>query len=146
LTAVVIDASMALAWCFRDEASSEADAVLVALEGKTLLVPAIWALEVANAILTGQRAKRLGQREVNTFTMLLQNLPIVQDVLPITECMARVLPLAAKHNLSAYDAAYLELSLRRGAALATLDRNLQSAALRTRVPIFRGAPGHERRP
>jgi predicted nucleic acid-binding protein len=137
---------MALAWCFRGEASSYADAVLVALEGKTLLVPAIWALEVANAILTGQRAKRLGQREVNTFTMLLQNLPIVQDVQPITACMASVLPLAAKHNLSAYDAAYLELSIRRGAALATLDRNLQSAALRTRVPIFPGGPGHERRP
>ena len=138
MTPVVIDASVALAWCFPDEASSYADAVLLALGGKTPIVPAIWGLELTNAILVGQRAKRLGQREVDIFTTLLRNLPLIQDVQPITECVASILPLARRYNLSAYDAAYLELSIRRGAALATLDRNLHNAARRARVPIFSG--------
>jgi predicted nucleic acid-binding protein len=60
----VLDASTALAWCFPDEASDRADAVLLALEGQAVLVPAVWSLEVANALLVGERQKRLGQPEV----------------------------------------------------------------------------------
>lgn len=80
---VVVDASVALAWCFPDESSNYADAVLVALEGQAVLVPAIWGLEVANAMPIGERSKRLQQVEVRRFTTLLESLALVQDVQPV---------------------------------------------------------------
>lgn len=64
---VVLDASTALAWCFPDEASEDAEAVLLALEGATVLVPAVWSLEIANALLVGERQKRLRQPEILRF-------------------------------------------------------------------------------
>jgi len=64
LNGVVVDASTALAWCFPDETSEYADGVLIALEGHTILVPAIWSLELANAVLVGERKKRLNQSEI----------------------------------------------------------------------------------
>ena len=75
MTGVVVDASVTLAWCFPDEISDYADRVLVALEGNTVLVPAIWCLEIANAVLTGERKKRLRQSEIRRFTSLLEGLP-----------------------------------------------------------------------
>lgn len=119
MTGVVIDASVALAWCFPDEASNYADGVLVALEGQAILVPAVWGLEIANAVLAGERSKRLRQPEIRRFTTLLESLSIVQDVPPVGDQVSNVLPLAREYGLSAYDAAYLELSIRRGAPLAT---------------------------
>jgi predicted nucleic acid-binding protein len=140
LSLVVVDASIALAWCFPDETSDYADGVLVALEGKTMLVPSVWSLEIANAILTGERRKRLNPPEIKQFTMLLENLAIVQDTRPVSGHITDVLPLARTHGLSAYDAAYLELSIRRGAPLATLDDKLRKAAKQAGLNIFAGQP------
>jgi predicted nucleic acid-binding protein len=138
LTAVVVDASTALAWCFPDEASDYADGVLVSLEGKTILVPAVWGLEIANAVLVGERKKRLRQPEIRRFTTLLECLSLIHDVQPVGEHVSNILPLAREYNLSAYDAAYLELSIRHGAALATLDGKLENAAKQAGVNIFAG--------
>jgi predicted nucleic acid-binding protein len=80
LSSVVIDASVALAWCFPDEGSSYADAVLVELRGNPILVPSVWALEVANGVLVGERSKRLHQPEIRRFRTLLENLSVVQDL------------------------------------------------------------------
>jgi predicted nucleic acid-binding protein len=136
LNEVVVDASVALAWCFPDEASSYADGVLVALEGHTMLVPAVWGLEVANAVLTGERSKRLRQPEIRLFTTLLNGLSLVQDVQSVGEHVSHVLPLAREYKLSAYDAAYLELAIRHGSPLATLDGKLRKAALKAGIVIF----------
>ena len=87
---VVVDASVALAWCFPDEASVYADGVLLALEGHTMLVPAVWGLEIANAVLTGERSKRLRQPEIRRFTTLLNSLSLVQDVLSVGEHVGNV--------------------------------------------------------
>lgn len=133
---VVVDASTALAWGFPDEGSDYADAVLVALEGKTILVPSIWSLEIANAILVGERKARLRQPEISRFTALLQGLSVVEDVQPIADHVGNVLPLARQYSLSGYDAAYLELSLRHDVPLATLDERLGNAARRAGVAIF----------
>ena len=133
---VVVDASVALAWCFPDEASNYADGVLVALEGHAILVPAVWGLEIANAVLTGERSKRLRQPEIRRFTTLLNSLSLVQDVQPVNEHVSNVLPLAREYNLSAYDAAYLELSIRHAAPIATLDGKLQKAAQKAGITIF----------
>jgi predicted nucleic acid-binding protein len=136
LNGVVVDASIALAWCFPDETSSYADSVLVALEGKTILVPAIWSLEIANALLIGERRKRLSQPDIKQFTTLLESLSLIQEMRPVPHYVNHVLPLARKHSLSAYDAAYLELAIRHDAPLATLDAKLQKAAKQTGIKIF----------
>jgi predicted nucleic acid-binding protein len=138
LTGVVVDASTALAWCFPDETSDYADGVLVSLERKTMLVPAVWGLEIANAVLAGERKKRLNQPEIQRFITLLESLSLVQDVQPVGQHVSNVLPLARQYGLSAYDAAYLELSIRHGAPLATLDGKLQKAAQKAGVKIFAG--------
>lgn len=137
MTGVVVDASTALAWCFPDESSDYADAVLVALEGKTIIVPSIWPLEIANAVLVGERTKRLRQPEIQRFTALLEGLLLTQDSQTVGEHIGNVLPLAREYRLSAYDAAYLELSIRYEAPLATLDGKLQKAAQNAGVTVFR---------
>lgn len=136
MSAVVIDASVALAWCFPDEGSDYADGVLIALEGISILVPAIWPLEVANGILVGERRKRLRQPEIRRFVTLLENLSFIQDGQPVSDHVSSVLPLAREHGLSAYDAAYLELSIRHSVPLATLDERLQKAARRAGTELF----------
>jgi predicted nucleic acid-binding protein len=136
LSGVVVDASVALAWCFPDEANEYADRVLVALKGQTLVVPAVWGLEIANALLAGERGKRLKQPEILRFVALLEGLSILQDGQSVRESVSNVLPLARDYGLSAYHAAYLELAIRHSVPLATLDRDLQRAAKRAGLRIF----------
>ncbi len=133
---VVIDASVALAWCLPDEGSEYADRVLVALKGQTVLVPAVWALEVANAMLVAERRKRLKEPEILRFVALLEGLSILEDHQTVGESVGNVLPLARDYGLSAYDAAYLELAIRTNAQLATLGRALQKAARRSGIAIL----------
>jgi predicted nucleic acid-binding protein len=133
---VVVDASVTLAWCFPDETSKEADRILATLKGKAILVPAVWALEIANAILVGERRKRLKPPEILRFVALLESLPISEDHQTVTDRVNNVLPLARVHGLSAYDAAYLELAVRHDSPLATLDAGLQRAARRAGVKVF----------
>ena len=133
---IVIDASVALAWCFPDEASDYADGVLVALEGRTAMVPTIWPVEIANALLVGERRKRIRQPEVRRFVELLKGLSILEDGQPFVDTVSNILPLARENDLSAYDAAYLDVAVRHGAPLATLDKALQKAGRAAGVKIF----------
>lgn len=133
MTGVVVDASVALAWCFPDEASAYADAILVALEGRTVLVPAVWPLEITNAVAVAERRKRIGPPEVRRFIELLEGLTIRQDALPVAASVSNILPLAREHGLSAYDASYLEVAIRHGAPLATLDSGLEKAGRKAGV-------------
>jgi predicted nucleic acid-binding protein len=133
---IVIDASVALAWCFPDEASEYANAVLVALEGIAALVPALWSVEIANALVVGERRKRIRQPEIRRFVELLKMLHVVEDRQFFTETVSNILPLAREHKLSAYDAAYLDVAVRHAAPLATLDAELQKAARAAGVGIF----------
>jgi predicted nucleic acid-binding protein len=135
LSGVVVDASVTLAWCFPDEGSEYADRVLAALKGQTLVVPAVWALEIANALLIGERRKRLKRPEILRFIALLEGLSIFQDSQSARENLTHVLPLARDYGLSAYDAAYLELAIRQTVPLATLDRDLQKAARRAGIRV-----------
>ncbi len=131
----MIDASVALAWCLPDEASEYADRVLVALKGQMIVVPAIWSLEVTNAMLVAERRKRLKEPEMLRFVALLEGLSILEDHQTVGESVGNGLPLARDYGLSAYDAAYLELAIRHNARLATLDRGLQKAARRAGIEI-----------
>jgi predicted nucleic acid-binding protein len=104
------------------------------------LVPAVWSLKVANAILVGERRKRLNQPEIKQFMTLPENLPFVQDTRRVAMHISDVLPLARAYGLSAYAAAYLELSIRHNTPLATLDDKMQTAARAAGVAIFKGDP------
>jgi predicted nucleic acid-binding protein len=135
---IVIDASVALAWCFPDEASDYADGALVALEDRAAFVPTIWSLEIANALLVGERRKRIRQPEVRRFVELLRSLSIVEDGQSFADTVSNILPLALEHDLSAYDAAYLDVAVRHGVPLATLDGALQKACRAAGVKFFKG--------
>jgi predicted nucleic acid-binding protein len=137
LKEIVIDASVALAWCFPDEASDYADSVLFAVEDQSVIVPAIWALEVANALLVGERRKRIRPLEIRRFVELVSGLSIVEDRQLFSNTVGNVLPLAKEHGLSAYDAAYLDVAARRDIPLATLDSTLEKACIAVGINIFR---------
>jgi predicted nucleic acid-binding protein len=137
LKGIVIDASAALAWCFPDEASDYADSVLLAIENQTIMVPAIWAVEIGNALLIGERRKRIRQAEIRRFVDLLKGLNVIEDRQPFADTVNNVLPIAREHDLSSYDAAYLDVAVRHEIPLATLDRELQEACATAGIKIFR---------
>jgi len=139
LSGVVIDASVALAWCFPDEASDYADRVLVALKGHTILVPALWATEITNAVLVAERRKRIRQPEIRRFVELLGDLTVVMDSQTVTDSIGNILPLGREFGLSAYDAAYLDVAMRHGVPLATLDGNLRKAGRKAGIDVFGNA-------
>lgn len=128
MNGIVVDASATLAWFLRDEQDGRADAALRRLEDDVAVVPGIWALEVANALVAAERRGRISEAETGRILALLDGLPVDEDPAPREVTQSAVVELARRHGLSAYDAAYLELAVRRGAALATLDGRLHEAA------------------
>ncbi|HSZ19599.1 MAG TPA: type II toxin-antitoxin system VapC family toxin [Candidatus Acidoferrum sp.] len=135
---IVIDASVALAWCFPDEANDYADSVLLALESQSVIVPAIWGLEITNALVVGERRKRIRQPEVRRFVELLNGLSVVEDGQPFADTASNVLPMAREYDLSAYDAAYLDVAVRHEIPLATFDATLHTACTLAGIKIFKG--------
>jgi predicted nucleic acid-binding protein len=137
LSGVVVDASLVLAWCFPDESNDYADAVLDALDGVTVNVPSIWPVEVTNALAVGERSKRIMPVDVLRFEQLIRALSIVENSQTVIENITNLLPLAREYKLTAYDAAYLDLSARLGVPLATLDNALQKAARDAGINLFK---------
>jgi len=144
LRRVVIDASVALAWCFPDEQSPYADKVLQELDGCSVLVPSVWALEITNGLLVGERRRRIGQSDILRFIDLLDALSPQEVSVPINAHFHALLPLGRGYGLSAYDAAYLHTAIRTEAELATADDALEKAARTAGVPIM--CTSHLRKP
>ncbi len=136
MTRFVLDCSVAMAWCFESEADPYTDAVLRALPARTAVVPALWALEVANVLLVAERRRRLRGADVVRFLDLLGELPIIVDGPLGVQDLAGLMALGREHRLSAYDAAYLHLAMRERVPLATHDRALRSAARAVGVEAF----------
>jgi predicted nucleic acid-binding protein len=132
----VLDGSVTMAWCFDDEATPYTDGVRDRLAIARAVVPTIWPLEVANAALVGERRRRLDEARTVRFLALLGDLPIVVDDRTSGRAFGAIAHLARAHNLSAYDAAYLELAMRRALPLATLDAKLIAAARAVGVPLM----------
>jgi predicted nucleic acid-binding protein len=133
---IVLDGSVALAWCFQDEQNQYADAVAARFPNLEVVVPSHWHLEMGNAFLVGERRGRCTQAETVKWTGFLNSLPISVDSETNHRAWPDTLPLARANTLTEYDAAYLELALRLGLPLATFDKQLKSAAQAVGVLFF----------
>ncbi|HEY1613833.1 MAG TPA: type II toxin-antitoxin system VapC family toxin [Rhizomicrobium sp.] len=131
----VLDASITLAWALPDEASSYSDSMLKMVASGKAWVPDLWPHEVANGLLMAQRRKRLSPAQRALFIEELLKLPI-----EVAGATARVVlesqgALAERYALTAHDAAYLDLALRKGIPLATQDKALSDAAKRSGIVL-----------
>ena len=134
--AFVIDTSVTMAWCFRDETSLYADAVLESLAGFAALAPPVWPLEVGNVLVVAERRGRLNKAGSVRFLSLLRQLPITVAQETPRRTFGEILALAREQSLSTYDASYLDLAMRNGLPLATQDTRLEEAARRCSVPVY----------
>ena len=127
---IVLDASIAIAWCFEDEKTTLTEAVLDLLAGGAeAVVPAIWPLEVANALLSAERRKRITVAQTAAFLGRLSGFPILVVPASPESVFDQILTRARTERLTTYDASYLDLTLREAVPLATLDDDLKRAAI-----------------
>jgi predicted nucleic acid-binding protein len=133
---LVLDVSLSCAWCFADEASEPAWAILEQLQEGRAHVPALWLWETANVLVQAERRGRISPAAIRTYLGLLEGLPISVDQPSTASAWHDTLALARSHRLTSYDAAYLELALRRGLPLATRDKALQAAGRLEGVPLL----------
>ncbi len=125
--AIVLDASVALAWLLPDERSEAADRLIMRAVREQLRAPSLLLIEVANALLQAERRERLRRSTRLELFDAFTSLPMVLE--PIAaEPTLRALELAASASLTVYDVCYLELALSRECALATFDEALGRAA------------------
>src|SRR5205823_3956423 len=130
----VLDASIAHAWAFK-EISETADIAQARLEADTAWVPSLWWFELRNGLVMAERRGRITEQETAQFLRRVANFAPIIDPLPDE---AAVMTLARRHRLTVYDAAYLELALREGVPLATLDGPLTDAARAEGVELIGG--------
>jgi predicted nucleic acid-binding protein len=130
----VLDASVVLTWCFPDENAGKAQHVAsIFMQGGTAVAPSFWPHEVLNALLVGEKRKRISKELVRSFLEDLATLPVVLEQVPAGVVFERIQRLSREHGLTAYDAAYLDLALDSGLPLATLDEDLVRAAKKASV-------------
>jgi predicted nucleic acid-binding protein len=128
----VLDNSVVMRWLLNDgseERLAYASKVLDLLAQETgeALVPGVWSLEVANVLVKAQAKGLVSEARASAFVGLLAEMAITVDSSTAARALGDTLQLARRFKLSSYDAAYLELALREGLPLATLDADLQSA-------------------
>lgn len=136
MTALVLDASVALSWCFIDEASAETDELMRLVERSGAIVPQLWHLEVANILRIAEKRGRISREDLDDRLRFLSSLPIRTDSATHELAWSDILPLARAEGLTTYDAAYLELALLLALPLATRDRDLRLAAGRRSIPLI----------
>jgi predicted nucleic acid-binding protein len=132
----VLDSSVVLAWLLPDESNEAADRLADRLGQEFAVVPAIWALEIVNALLMAQRRGRIKDEELDRFIAAVLKLPIEVDRESVGPGMSAILALARTLGLTAYDAAYLELAQRQELPLATLDGKLREACIVAKISVL----------
>jgi len=137
MKALVIDASATLGFLLRDEQAAPSTKALKAMEqGASTYVPMHWWLETANGLLVAERRKRASQADITEALQLIQALPVMTDDETPQRSGSDTMALARQYTLTCYDAAYLELALRRKARLVTMDQALLVAARNVGVSIL----------
>ena len=133
----VIDASVAVAWVHPAQATPETETLLNAVaDGAVLEAPALWPLEVANALLVLVRRGKLSDSERTTALGWLVRLAVKIDHEMSALAFTKISSLAVEHQLSVYDAAYLELAIRRKLPLGCKDGTLREAARKCGVKLL----------
>jgi predicted nucleic acid-binding protein len=132
---IVLDASAVIAWAYGEE-GDRLDALIREVATTFAAVPGHWVLEVADALLLGERHRRIKAGERDAILARIQELPVRVDDETFLRGWQDIPELAARHRLTTYDAAYLELAQRLQAPLATLDRDLTHAARTARVRLY----------
>jgi predicted nucleic acid-binding protein len=133
MSAVVIDSSIALSWCFEDEASPETDRLFERVRDDGAIVPGLWHLELGNVLLQAEKHGRISAADVAMRLDLIAELPISTDPETTVRAWREILTVARAERLTTYDATYLELAMRRGLPLLTKDGELLRAAKRLGV-------------
>jgi predicted nucleic acid-binding protein len=130
---IVVDASALIAAFLPDEVEAKATELLEDLQyGRAVaVVPALFYQEISNALLMAYRRKRIQRDRFLAYLRVIASLPILVDTAAATQgtTMLTVSQLAEQHTLTTYDASYLEVAMRRGLPLATLDAALAKVAL-----------------
>jgi predicted nucleic acid-binding protein len=133
----VVDASIGIAWVHPAQATTQSETLLDAIAaGSGVRAPALWPLETANALLVLTRRGKLTEEERATALAALAGLSVVLDHEMATLAFDKLSALATRYGLSVYDAAYLELALRKKLPLACKDGPLRAAAKRSRVKLL----------
>lgn len=133
-----MDASVSLCWYFEEQKTPYTEAVLDRLaEGDRALAPVLWPLEMINGLVLAERFKKVRPNQLEHFLADLKSLPVEIDTPGVSRSYASIPALARKHQLSAYDASYLDLALLEGLPLATLDKGLRNAAARAGVELLK---------
>jgi len=133
----VLDCSMTMAWLFEDESTKKSEQLLTRLsESETALVPASWTWEVSNVLLVAQRRKRITRAQATGFLEMLKVLPIGIDTKAIQQAREATFELALEKQLSSYDAAYLEIALRKQLPIASLDKQIIRVAKELGLVVF----------
>jgi len=130
----VLDVSVTAAWAFADESNPDADFALGLLASDHALTTPLWWFEIRNVLVVTERRRRLTEAKTDLFLRKLAHLPVVIEPLPQRQ---EVLNLARRHQLTVYDAGYLELAKSTGSPLATLDVELGRAAVKEGLPLVR---------
>jgi predicted nucleic acid-binding protein len=132
----VVDASVAISWCVPAQASDVTDGLLDdILTGSAVMAPSLWAYATANALLILRRRKKIDSDEYAEARVLLDRLPLSLDGEGARLAGTRVADLAIQHELTVYNAAYIELAVRKQVSLATRDDGLRRAAQRLGVTL-----------
>ena len=133
----VVDASVAIGWVHPAQATPQTESLLEAIaDGATVEAPALWPLEVANALMVLRRRRKLTEDERQAGLGWLRRLPLRLDHEMALLAFSRLSELASAHELSVYDASYLELAQRKGLALACKDGPLRKAARQAGVGLW----------
>ncbi len=137
MTRLVLDASIVLTWCFPDEEPHKAEEIAERIaSGAKVSVAPFWRHEILNALLVGERRKRLTAELTQAFLSSLGRLPVDVDDRDAASVFSSTQMLCRHYGLTAYDAAYLELAAGLGCALATVDHDLKRAALAQGVEVL----------
>ncbi len=136
MTAFVIECSVAVTWCFEDQATAASDGLLDRLGDEPAAAPAIWPFELGNVLAMAERRGRIDAAQLAECVALLRELPVAIDEESPQRALDEVLALTRAEGLTTYDASYLELAMRLGVPLATQDKALRQAAEKLGTPIL----------
>ncbi|MBX3381601.1 MAG: type II toxin-antitoxin system VapC family toxin [Phycisphaeraceae bacterium] len=134
--AFVLDCSTTLTWLFDEEATPETGELLSRLQEEAAVVPGLWMLEIANALAMAEKRKRSTPAQSDKFLKMLSALDIDVDHEFASRAFGPLLSLCRAHGLTSYDAAYLDLAARRRLPLATMDKQLATAARKLKIAVL----------